>query len=177
MLMIIRLVLLLTLAAFSMIMLADLLLRLNLPSLPELFTQLGIVTLLSAFLLLVTMGLLMVIKRILLAWKIYFSANQRLQRRLWFIQAKQDRLTRLLHFKRMQISYFTQLKRKHLLSANDQQQLQVLSKGIYRELSRSKGQLPKATYVQLQQEYRQWLALQDMEALLTLQKKIEGFVK
>ena len=175
--MIIRLVLLLTLAAFGMMMLADLLLRLRLPNLPELFTQLGIVILLSAFLLLVIMGLLMVIKRILLAWKIYFSANQRLQRRLWFIQAKQDRLMRLLHFKRMQISYFTQLKRKQLLSANDQQQLQVLSKGIYRDLSRSKGQLPKATYVRLQQEYRQWLALQDMEALLTLQKKIEGFVK
>jgi len=175
--MIIRLVLLLTLAAFSMMMLADLLLRLRLPNLPELFTQLGIVILLSAFLLLVIMGLLMVIKRILLAWKIYFSANQRLQRRLWFIQAKQDRLMRLLHFKRMQISYFTQLKRKQLLSANDQQQLQILSKGIARDLSRSKRQLPKATYVEFQQEHRRWLALQDMEGLLTLQKKIEGFVK
>ena len=49
MLMIIRLVLLLTLAAFCIMMLADLLLRLSFPSLSELFTQLGIVTLLSAF--------------------------------------------------------------------------------------------------------------------------------
>ncbi|RIZ71459.1 MAG: hypothetical protein D0530_03905 [Methylococcales bacterium] len=175
--MIIRLVLLLTLAAFCIMMLADLLLRLSFPSLSELFTQLGIVTLLSAFLLLATTGLLMVIKRILLAWKCYFSASQLLQRRLWFIQAKQDRLMRLLHFKQVQISYFTQLKRKQLLSANDQQQLQILSKGIIRNLSRIKRQLPKATYVQFQKEHRRWLALKDMEALLTLQKKIEDFIK
>ena len=174
--MIIKIVLLLTSAAFAMIMIADLLLKLSLPSLPELFTQLGIVTLLSAFLLLVVTGLLMVIKRIMLTWKAYFSASQRLQRRVWFIQSKQDRLMRLLHFRAVQISYFTKLKRKQLLNTNDQQQLQALSIEITRHLSRIKRQLPKATYVQLQQERRQWLALKDMGALLRLQQKIEGFV-
>lgn len=172
--MIIRVVLILTLSAFCLMMLADLLLSLSLRDLPELFTQLGIITLLSAFLLLVVTGLLMILKRILLAWKAYFSASQRLQRRLWFIQAKQERLMRLLHFRCVQISYFTKIKRKQLLSANDQHQLQAISKKITKDLSRIKRQLPKATYMQLQQEHRQWLALQDMEALLTLQQKLEG---
>lgn len=174
--MIIKIVLLLTLAAFCMIMLADLLLSLSLPSLPELLTQLGIITLLSAFLLLVATGLLMVIKRTLLTWRVYFSASQRLQRRLWFIQAKQDRLVRLLYFKTVQISYFKQLKIKQLLKANDQKQLQTISKKIVRDLSRLKRQLPKATYVQLQQEHKRWLALGDLDALLTLQQKIEDCV-
>jgi len=172
--MIIKLMILLTLAAFAMMMIADLLLKLSLPSLPELFTQLAIVTLLSAFLLLVVTGLLMIVKHIMLTWKSYFSASQRLQRRVWFIQAKQDRLIRLLHFRAVQISYFTKLKRKQLLNTNDQQQLQALSKEITRHLSRIKRQLPKATYAQWQQEHRHWLALKDIEALLKLQQKIEG---
>ncbi len=172
--MIIKLMILLTLAAFAMMMIADLLLKLSLPSLPELFTQLAIVTLLSAFLLLVVAGLLMIIKHNLLTWKSYFSASQRLQRRVWFIQAKQDRLIRLLHFRTVQISYFTKLKRKQLLNTNDQQQLQLLSKTIARDLLRLKQQLPKATYVQLQQDHRQWLALKDVDSLLILQRKLEG---
>ena len=171
--MIIRTVLFLTLAALAMMMLADLLLNLRLPSLPGLFTQLGIVMLLSAFLLLVLTGLVMVIKGIILACHAYFSASQCLQRRVWFIQAKQDRLIRLLHFRRVQINYWSKLKRKQLLNINDQQQLKALSKEIVRDLSRIKRQLPKVIYVQLQQEHKQCLVLQDMAALLTLQQKIE----
>jgi len=173
--MIIKVVLFLTLAAFGMMMIADLLLKLSLSNLPGLFTQMGIVTLLSAFLLLVVTGLLMVFKRIVLAWRAYLSVSQRLQRRLWFIQAKQDRLMRLLYFRRVQISYFNKLKRKQLLSTNDQQQLLAISKEITRNLSRIKRQLPKATYVQLQQEHRQWMVCHDIEALLKLQQKIECF--
>jgi biopolymer transport protein ExbB/TolQ len=172
--MIIRIVLYLTLAAFVMMMLADVLLKLSFPGLPGLFTQLGIITLLIAFLLLVVTGLLMIIKRIVLEWKAYFSSSQRLQRRIWFIQAKQDRVIRLLHFRRVQINYFTKFKRKQLLSTNDRQQLQALSKEITQHLSRLKQQLPKAIYLQWQQEHKQWLALKDMEALLKLQQKIEG---
>ena len=175
--MIIRIVLFLTMLAFGLMMLADLLVILSLPSLPELFTQLGVVILLSAFLLLVLIGLLMITKHIVLALKTYFSVCQRLQRRLWFIQAKQDRLLRLLYFKRVQISYFTKLKRKQLLHINDKQQLQVLSKEIAKDLLRIKLHLPKVIYLQLQQEHRQWLAQQDMEALLILQEKIDGIVK
>ncbi len=171
--MIVRTVLLLSLAAFGLMLLADLLLKLGLPSLPELVTQISIITLLSAFLLLVATGLLIIGQRIIMAWKVYFSASQRLQRRLWFNQAKQDRLVRLLHFRRLQIKYFTKIKTKQLLSDNDQQQLQLISKKIAKDLSRLKKQLPKATYVLLKQEYRQCLALRDLQALLSLQQKID----
>ncbi len=174
--MIIKIVLFLTLVAFAIIMLADLLLNLSLPGLPEIFTQFGVMTLLSAFLLLITTGLLMLSQRIIHSWKAYFSANQRLQRRLWFIQAKQDRLARLLYFRTVQISYFTKLKRKQLLKVNDEQQFQSLSKQIASDLIRIKRQMPKTTYMQLQQEHRRWLALKDMDALLTLQRKIEDFI-
>jgi hypothetical protein len=174
--MIIKIVLFLTLVAFAMIMLADLLLNLSLPGLPEICTQLGVMTLLSAFLLLVTTGLLMLSQRIIQAWKAYFSASQRLQRRLWFIQAKQDRLVRLLYFRAVQVNYFTKLKRKQLLRVNDEQQFKSLSKQIASDLMRIKTQMPSTTYMQLQQEYRHWLALKDMNALLTLQRKIEDFI-
>lgn len=157
-------------------MLADLLLNLSLTGLPEICTQLGVMTLLSAFLLLVTTGLLMLSQRIIQGWKAYFSASQRLQRRLWFIQAKQDRLVRLLYFRVVQVNYFTKLKRKQLLRVNDEQQFQSLSKQIASDLIRIKRQMPKTTYMQLQQEHRRWLALKDMDALLTLQRKIEGFI-
>lgn len=175
--MIVKIVLTLSLVAFAMMLLADVLLRFGLPSLPELVTQLAILTLLSAFLLLVAAGLFMLSQHIILAWKIYFSAGQRLQRRLWFIQAKQDRLVRLLHFRRLQISYFTKLKTKQLLSVNDQQQLQLISKDIAKNLSRLKGQLPNQTYIKLHQEHRQCLVLKDIQALLRLQQKIHDFQK
>ncbi|MFI3223478.1 MAG: hypothetical protein QX191_10630 [Methylococcaceae bacterium] len=174
--MIIKIVLFLTLVAFAIMMLADLLLNLSLTGLPEICTQLGVMTLLSAFLLLVTTGLLMLSQRIIQGWKAYFSASQRLQRRLWFIQAKQDRLVRLLYFRVVQVNYFTKLKRKQLLRVNDEQQFQSLSKQIASDLIRIKRQMPKTTYMQLQQEHRRWLALKDMDALLTLQRKIEGFI-
>lgn len=174
--MIIKIVLFLTLLAFAIIMLADLLLNLSLPGLPEIFTQLGVITLLSAFLLLVTTGLLMLSQCIIHSWKVYFSASLRLQRRLWFIQAKQDRLVRLLYFRAVQINYFTKLKRKQLLRVNDEQQFQSISKQIASDLIRIKRQMPKTTYMQLKQEHRRWLALKDMGALLRLQRKIEDFI-
>jgi len=77
----------------------------------------------------------------------------------------------------LQINYFTKLKTKQLLSVNDQQQLQLISKDIAKNLSRLKGQLPNQTYIKLHQEHRQCLVLKDIQALLRLQQKIHDFQK
>ena len=169
---IIRIALLLMFAAFAAFMSVDLLLWLAVPGLPVLMTQLGLATLLSAFGLLLITGLFVLIKSIIASCFDYFSARQRLQRRLWFNQAQQDRLKRLFYFRTLQINYFNELKRKRLLSANNRQHIASLSKAIDKELQSVKQQLSKPTYLQLQRENAQYRAKQDVESLLKLQQKI-----
>lgn len=170
--MLIRITLLLMFAAFAVFLSVDLLLWLAVPGLPRLLTQLGLLTLLSAFALLLTAGLFVVIKLVIAACSDYFSAKQRLQRRLWFIQARQDQLKQLFYFRTVQINYFNERKRKQLLRANNRKHIQSLSKAIDKDLRSMKQQLSKSTYLQLQQENAQYRDQQQVEALLKLQQKI-----
>ena len=174
--MLIRITLLLMFAAFAVFLSVDLLLWLAVPGLPRLLTQFGLLTLLSAFALLLTAGLLVVIKLVIAACSDYFSAKQRLQRRLWFIQARQDQLKQLFYFKTLQISYFNELNRKRLLIANNRQHIHSLSKAIDKDLLSIKQQVSKTTYLQLQRENAQYRDQQDIEALLKLQQKIATIV-
>ena len=174
--MIIRIALLLMFAAFAVFISVDLLLWLAVPGLPGLMTQLGLATLLSSFALLLITGLVAIIKRIITACFDYFSATQRVQRRLWFIQAKQDQLKQLFYFKTVQINYFNELKRNQLLSVNNRQHIQSLSKAIDKDLRPLKQRLSKTTYQQLQREMVQYRDQQDVEALLKLQQKITTIV-
>lgn len=174
--MIIRIALLLMFVAFAVLLSVDLLLWLAVPGLPGLLTQLGLVTLLSAFALLLITGLFVLIRLIIAACLDYFSARQRLQRQLWFIQAKQEQLKQLFYFRTVQINYFNELKRKRLLSANNSLHIQSLSKAIDKDLQLIKQQLSKTTYRQLQRENIQYRDQQDIEALLILQQKITTIV-
>lgn len=170
--MIIRIALLLILASFTVFISVDLLLWLAMPGLPELMTQLGLATLLSAFALLLITGLFAIVKFTIAACCDYFSARQRLQRKLLFILAQQDRFKRLFYFRTRQINYFKELKRKRLLSANDRKQIQSLSTAIDIDLLSIKEQLNKTTYRQLHKENISYRDQQDIEALLKLQQKI-----
>jgi len=170
--MLIRITLLLMFAAFAVFLSVDLLLWLAVPGLPGLLTQLGLLTLLSAFALLLTAGLFVVIKLVIVACSDYFSAKQRLQRRLWFIQARQDQLKQLFYFRTVQINYFNERKKKQLLSANNRKHIQSLSKAIDKDLRSMKQQLSKSRYLQLQQENIQYRDQQQVESLLKLQQKI-----
>ena len=163
-------------SAFAAFISADLLLWLALPGLPGLMTQLGLATLLSAFALLLITGLFVITKLIIAACFDYFSARQRLQRRLWFFQAQQDRLKQLFYFRILQINYFNELKRKRLLNTNNRQHIQSLSKAIDKDLQSIKQQLSKTTYLQLQRENIQYRDQQNIEALLKLQQKIATIV-
>ena len=174
--MIIRIALLLMFAAFAVFMSADMLLWLAVPGLPGLMTQFGLATLLTAFALLLITGLFIVIKLIIAACFDYFSARQRLKRRLWFNQSQQDRLKQLFYFRTLQINYFNEHKRKRLLSANNRQHIKSLSKAIDKDLHSIKQQLSKKTYLQLRRENIQYRDKQDADALLKLQQKIATIV-
>ena len=174
--MIIRIALLLMFASLAVFMSVDLLLQLAVPGLPVVMTRLGLGTLLSAFALLLITGLAVIIKRIIASCFDYFSARQRLQRRLWFIQAQQDRLNRLFYFRTLQINYFNEFKRKRLLSTNNRQHIQSLFKAIDKDLQSIKQKLSKTTYLQLQRENAQYRDKQDVESLLKLQQKIATIV-
>jgi hypothetical protein len=159
-------------SAFTAFISGDLLLSLAIPDVPELMTQLGLAILLSAFALLLIAGLLVILKLITVSLFSYLSAGQRLQRRLLFIQAQQDRLQRQFYFRTLQINYINEFERKRLLRANNRQHIQALSKAIDKDLQMIKQQLSKTAYLQLQQEKVQYRDQQDIEALLKLQQKI-----
>jgi uncharacterized protein YecE (DUF72 family) len=163
-------------AAFAVFMSVDLLLGLAVPGLPELMTRLGLAVLLTAFAILLAAGLAVVIKGIIAACFDYFSAGQRLQRRLWFIQARREQLKQLFYFRTVQIRYVNEHKRKRLLNVNNRRHLRALSRAIDKDLLALKQQLAAAAYLQLQQEHARYLARQDSEALVKLQQKIATLV-
>ncbi|MGZ5006268.1 MAG: hypothetical protein ACXWFI_00025 [Methylobacter sp.] len=174
--MIIRISLVLILASLPMFLLVELLVRLAVPGLPGGFTLLGSAMLLSGFAMLIVAGLVGVAKIAAASVLEYFSAEQRLQRRLRFAQARQDQIKRLFYFKTLQLRYFNELNRKRLLKLNNRKHIQSLSKAIDKDLLAVKPKLPGATYRQLQKDNARYRNQHDIEALLKLQQKISTMV-
>jgi len=167
---------LLILASLPVFLLVELLLWLAVPGLPGILTALATAMLLSGFAVLIIAGLWGVGKIIVRSVLDYFSAKQRAQRRLWFIQARRDQLKRLFYFKTRQIKYFNELSRKRLLQLNNRKHIRSLSKAIDKDLLSIKTKLPGTTYQQLKQDHARYRNRQDIEALLTLQQKIATLV-
>ncbi len=159
-----------------MFLLVEVLLWLAVPGLPGVLTALATAMLLSGFAALIIAGLWGVGKIIVHSVLDYFSAKQRVQRRLWFVEAKQDQVKRLFYFKTRQIKYFNELSRKRLLKLNNRKHIRSLSKAIDKDLLSIKAKLPGITYQQLQQDHARYRNQQDIEALLTLQQKISTLV-
>ncbi len=132
--------------------------------------------LLSAFAMLIIAGLWGVAKISACSVLDYFSAKQRVQRRLWFVQARRDQLKRLFYFKEMQIKYVNDLNRKRLLKLNNRKHIQSLSRAIDKDLLAIKTKLPVATYQQLQQDNARYRNQQDIEALLKLHQEISTLI-
>lgn len=170
--MIIRIALLLLAGAFIMMASADLLTELTLPYLPDFITQLGLGLLLSAFALLVIMGLFALGTHIIQAVITYCSAIQRTQRRVLFIENKQAQLKQLFHYRARRITYVHELSRQQLLHHNNRQQLAALSNAIEHDLNALKPRVSRETLKQLQQENRYYYQQQDSAALIQLQQKI-----
>ncbi|MDD5578234.1 MAG: hypothetical protein PHY16_03000 [Methylobacter sp.] len=172
--MIIKISLLLVFASLPVFLLVELLQWLSVQGLPDILAQLGAAILLSAFALLVVTGILSLFKKIIGSIFDYFSSMQRVQRRLLYSQTKQDQIKRLFYFRKLQIKYFSDLKRKSLLKINNHKHIQSLSKANHKNLLAIKKQLPGTTFKQLQQENARYREQQDVEALLKFQQKISA---
>lgn len=170
--MLIKAALLLVIAAFAVLASVDVLLWLAIPGLPHLLARIGVWLLFAAFALLLGGGMVVLIVRIGAACAEYFSASQRMQRRIWFIQGQQNRLERLFYFKAKQINYINERKRKRLLIADNQRQIKALAAVVAQDLLVIKPKLSKTRFKQLQQEHTRYRKQLDVDALLELQQKI-----
>jgi len=158
------------------LLLADLLLWLAVPALPSVLSQLGLVTLLSAFFVLLGVGLAHGLKITARAIADYFSSAQRTRRRLLFAQARQDQVKRLFYFRTVQLKYFNTLKRTRLLKANNRKHLHLLSNAISRQLMSAKPDLAAETFKELQQQHAHYRRQQNVAALLQLQQQIANLI-
>ena len=174
--MIIRISLLLALASLLAFLVVELLLWLSVPGLPEAASMLGAAMLISAFAGLTIAGLFGAFKIIACSALDYFSSERRLQRRLWFVEARQEQAKRLFYFKAIQVRNINELKRKHLVKINNRKHIRSLCKSIDKNLLSIKTKLPATTYLQLQQDNARYQNQQDIEALLQLQQKITTLV-
>jgi hypothetical protein len=116
---IIRFSLLLILSAIAFFLLAIVLEQLTINNIAEQVSQLGAIMLLSAFSLLLLVGLGIVAKLIAASFRDYFSASQRMERKLLFYNGKYNRLHRLFQFKKARLLYFNQQHRKKLIKKED----------------------------------------------------------
>lgn len=130
--------------------------------------------LLTAFAVLISAGLWAAVKSIVKSVLDYFSLEQRVKRRLWFVLAKQERIERLFFFKTVQIKYFNELNRKRLLKRNNRKHIKLLAASISKDLLLVKARLPETIYLQLQKDNVRYRKQQDVEALLRLQQKISN---
>lgn len=171
---IIRIPLLLFIAAILTLLVAELLSWLAVPMLPSTISQLGLVILLASFSVFIGAGLIALVKIIVRALADYFSSAQRVHRRLLFVQARQDQIKRLYYFRTVQLKYFNALKRTRLLKANNRKHIHSLSNAIHQQLLTIKTDIPAETLKQLQQQNARCRRQQNIEALLLLQQNISS---
>ncbi|WAK04082.1 hypothetical protein [Methylobacter sp. YRD-M1] len=174
--MIIRISFLLFLLSLPVLVLAEVLLWLKIPGVPELAAKLGSAMLLGALIILIIAALLAIPKLVIRSALTYFSAGERLQRRLMFVQSQQEHVRQLFHFRALKVKYLSEMRRKRLLKANNRKHIRSLSKSIHKDLLAVKKELPKATFKQLRQDNIRYRKRQDIEALLKLQQKIATLV-
>ena len=170
--MIIKIALYLLLLSFALFVSDDILLELGIPKAPELVTRLGLFSLLTAFLMLCISGLVFIMSHIWQSLLKYFSAHERIHRRLLFIEAKQLQLKQLFFFKTKQIEYFHEQHKTRLMAEDNNRQIKALLLLIDRDLQHLKKHLPKADYLALTQARKQLSSDQNINGLLELQKII-----
>ena len=99
--------------------------KLMLVSLAVFASQLGTGLLLLAFSVFVLAGLGAASKLMTASLRAYFSAKQRMERKLLFYTNKQHRLKRLFQHKKAHVLYFSQLKRRRLSQKYDRKSVRL----------------------------------------------------
>gem|GEM_PF-5674888 len=148
------------------------LVALSIPYIPEVMTQMGLLLMLIASILLVLQAILAISLHLIRHSLAFFSAQQRQNRRTLFIQSRQQQIQQLLAFKTMQIRYFHDLNRKKILEKNNREHIRSLSKNIDQQLLSMKKQLSKSTFKALKQQNKTYRDSLNSEALLELQQTI-----
>jgi len=155
---------------------ADLFLWLGFGSLTASLARIGSALMMGSFVTLSVKGIWVLFKSVVLSVVDYFSAPNRLQRRVFFIQNKENQLDRLFYFRKMQMHYFSRQQIKHLLNKNNRQQLRSLSKAVESDLQAIKKNIPSTTFKYLQQQNKSYRNRQDIEGLLKLQQHLSSLV-
>lgn len=106
----------------------------------------------------------------------YFSAPQRSLRRLLFILNRQENLKQQFYFKKLKLDLIHEAHRQRILKANERKHLNALANTIAQDLLTIKNQVPRATFLQLQQENNCYRKQQNGAALLQLQQKIAALI-
>jgi hypothetical protein len=112
--MILRFALLLALGALVSFLFTDGLEVLGLPSVANYAAQLGSVSLLVAFVLLLSAGTLLFVKLAAVSFWRYFSEHRRLSRRLAFYVNRHEQISRQYYFKKMRLLHLNHQKIKNM---------------------------------------------------------------
>ncbi|MGR9087165.1 MAG: hypothetical protein ACU841_08835 [Gammaproteobacteria bacterium] len=170
--MFILIVFFLFMAALSLFLTAELFFWLAFPILPGTAFGLGALLLLSALGLLFLAGLFGMANNIVRSMRRYFSRSQRLRRRLLFVQGKKDRIERLVHFRKLHIRFFHELKIKRLLNADDRKHNRSLSKAARSDLFAHRKNPSSPVFRELQRALVCCCRNRQSTILLRLQQKL-----
>lgn len=172
--MLIRVAFLMMLLCLPLFLLAKTLLIFTFLAISTFMMYASALVLLAGFGLLVVMSFIFSFKKLWHIFQQYFSAEQRGQRQILFIENQQTNRHRLFYLQRLQLSYFKERQCKQILEKNNRVQLHALSEAIEQDLQRLKTQIPKAYFLQLQQANRRYLTQQNEQALIKLHHKISN---
>jgi len=102
----------------------------------------------------------------------YFSAEARTLRRLLSLRVRGLNAQRYWLAQTKQLRYWTGLKRKAALQANNRRHLRTLFRAINADLQAVKSQLPQPDYQHLRKALRQYHRQADIAAMLALREQL-----
>lgn len=136
------------------------------------FYQIGILSLLASFGLLLITLLTLAGKQIVRGFCRYFSGIERGQRRLWFMQGKLSQEQHLFFHRSLQTRYFLEAKKRRLTRADDRKHSRSLSKAIDTDLAGVKSRIPADQLEAWKRQNCACLRQTDIEGLIALQQLI-----
>jgi hypothetical protein len=133
---------------------------------------LGIMALFSAFIVLVILGVIAIIKRSLGSIYQYFSPQQRALRKFYWTQTRQIQIKQLFSHQINYINYYYQRKTEKLLQRDNNKQIIELANIIKKQLVAQKKQLNKSEFKHLQQQLKRYQKQKNSHGLLQLQQRL-----
>ncbi|TSA37323.1 MAG: hypothetical protein D4R63_12860 [Methylococcaceae bacterium] len=172
--MLIKLVLLLFFCALLLLASADLLLHFAFAHSADYLTVAALSVLFMAFALLAVAALITASHNLSRQLRHFFSASERLQRRLYFFANKQAYSNELFACQRQQINFFKQQRQRYLLEKNNRRQVCALSNTIRQRLIMLKPILPAPAFKQLRDQHQQYRQQLNSVGLIDLLRTIDS---